>query len=83
MEKDSFELIHFIMHTHWILSILLQKESSTQVSIFNIYVPVLLMEKRDCWQSIQDILSSQNPKNIILAGDLNITLNAKEKKVAL
>ena len=38
------------------------------------------MEKRDCWKSIQDTLSSQNPESIILAWDLNITINAKEKK---
>ena len=38
------------------------------------------MEKKSYWQSIHDILSSQNLDNIILARDLNITLNVKEKK---
>ena len=38
------------------------------------------MEKKSFWQSIQDCLSSQNIDNIILAGDLNITLSFKEKK---
>ena len=39
-----------------------------------------MTEKRDYWKSIQEILSSQKLENIILVGDLNITLNAKEKK---
>ena len=79
-KKYSFEVIHSTSNNHWILTILLHKESGIQVSIINIYAPVLLMEKRDCWQSIQDKLSSQNLENIILAGDLNIILNSKEKK---
>ena len=65
---------------HWILSTLHHKESDIQVSILNIYVPVLMSKKKDCWQSIQEILSSQKLENIILAGDLNITLNAMGKK---
>ena len=39
-----------------------------------------MLEKKDCWHSVQEILSSQNPENIILFGELNITLNAKEKR---
>ena len=39
-----------------------------------------MSKKKDCWQSVQEVFSSQKPENIILAGDLNITLNAKEKK---
>ena len=37
-------------------------------------------KKKDCWQSIQEVLASQRPVNLILAGDLNITLSAKEKR---
>ena len=79
-KKEAFDLIQSFSHTHWILSILHHKESGIQVSILNIYVPILMTEKRDYWQSIQEILSSQKLENIILVGDLNITLNSKEKK---
>ena len=79
-KKEAFDPIQSYSHTHWILSILHHKESSIQVSILNIYVPALISKKKDCWQSVQKILSSRKPENIILAEDLNITLNAKEKK---
>ena len=78
--KDGFNLIHSVSNTHWILSILLHKDSSIQLSLFNIYVPILYMEKKSWWKSIQDCLSSQNINNIILVGDLNITLRFKDKK---
>ena len=79
-KKDAFELIHSTSNTHWILSILLHKDSGIQLSLFNIYVPILYMEKKSYWQSIHDSLSSQNLDNIILARDLNITLSVREKK---
>ena len=44
--KDVFDLIHSVSNTHWILSILLHKDSRIQLSLFNIYVPVLYMEKK-------------------------------------
>ena len=76
-KKYSFDLFHSNSNTHWILSILLHKYSGIHLSLFNIYVPILLMEKKSYWKSIQDSLSSQNIDNIILVGDLNIMLNAK------
>ena len=44
------------------------------------YVPTLYYEKRKCWDSIDSFLSLYNPRNIIIAGDLNVTLAAEEKK---
>lgn len=38
------------------------------------------MEKKDCWNSLSDFLEIYTPPKIILAGDLNITLDPKEKK---
>ena len=80
---DKFLLKTLYATQHWIYTELQQLSSKISISLFNIYVPVMLLEKKDCWQSIHDVLSSKWPENIILAGDLNITLNAKEKREAL
>lgn len=54
--------------------------SKLSFSLFNLYVPVLYSEKRDCWTSLIAFLEQHSPKNIILAGDLNIVLKHKEKR---
>ena len=69
-----------LTHIHWIFTKLRHKESGIHVIIFNIYVPVFLLEKKECWKSIQNVLDSHHPENLIFIGDLNITLSAKEKK---
>ena len=79
--RDSFELVQSLTHIHWIFTKLRHKESGIQVSIFNIYITVFLSKKKECWQSIQDVLDFHHPENLILAGDMNIILSTKEKKV--
>jgi exonuclease III len=77
---SKFDLIQSFTCTHWIFTNLCHKDTGLQVSLFNIYVPVLLAEKRDCWKLIQDFLHLHHPENLILAGDLNLTLSSQEKK---
>jgi hypothetical protein len=50
------------------------------ISLFNLYVPVIYSEKRECWASLSTFLEQHNPNNIIVAGDLNIVLKPKEKR---
>ena len=47
--KDAFDLISSVSNTHWILSILLHKDSGIHLSPYNIYIPFLYMEKKSCW----------------------------------
>ena len=47
--------------------------------LFNLYVPVNLQEKRECWNSLAAFLNANSFSNLIIAGDLNLILNAKEK----
>jgi hypothetical protein len=65
---------------HWIFTQLLHKELGQTVSLFNIYVPQHIEEKIICWQSIQDYLIDNELENIILGGDLNVTLAIEEKR---
>jgi hypothetical protein len=78
--SSTFELLKTEHYIHWILTILLHKESGIQVSIFNLYVLVLLEEKKDCWNKLKEFLSMHQIENIILVGDLNVTLSQGEKK---
>jgi len=48
--------------------------------MFNLYALVLPSEKKICWDSLQSYLFLHNPENIIIAGDLNVTLVVEEKK---
>ena len=38
------------------------------------------MRKKECWQIIQETLTSLHPENLILVGYLNIIFSFKEKK---
>ena len=49
------------------------------MSLFNLYVPVNFKEKSECWNTQSDFLEIYYPSNIIVAGDLNIILDPKEK----
>ena len=50
------------------------------MALFNLYVPVNLIEKKDCWTSLSQFIETHYPINIIVAGDLNIILHPMEKK---
>lgn len=48
--------------------------------LFNLYVPALYVEKKDCWQTLSDFLDDYSPKNIILIGDYNLIFDPKKKR---
>ena len=50
------------------------------VSLVNIYAPVLLGEKKYCWETLNSFLVANNHENLILAGDMNVTLALWENK---
>ena len=79
-DASKFDLLIDYYSMHWIYTNLCHKDSGLQVSLFNLYVPNLLSEKIHCWDSLESFLIMHNPRNIILAGDLNVTLSADEKK---
>ena len=43
----------------------------------------IIWEKKECWESLSDFLELNSLANIIIAGDLNITLAPNEKKGGL
>ena len=43
-------------------------------------MPINYNEKQICWKSISEFLEVNSPVNLVLAGDLNISLSPNEKK---
>ena len=78
--KDLFSLENSFVSQHWIFTEIRHFSSKITLSLFNLSVLVTLQEKRYCWNSLDDFLAARKPSNIIIAGDLNITLALKEKK---
>jgi ribonuclease HI/exonuclease III len=78
--EDTFSLNKTHETQHWIFTELTHFASKLTISLFNLYVPVIYSEKRECWASLSAFLEQHNPSNIILAGDLNIVLKPKEKR---
>ena len=74
-DDQKFELIESKHHIHCILTKLLHKETNIQVILFNIYVPVIFVENKDCWNCLREVRSNTMLENIVLAGDLNIILH--------
>jgi len=77
---SKIDLIHSDSCMHWIFSQLLHRESGHTVSLFNIYVPQHIEEKKNCWKALLDYLTDNELENIILGGDLNVTLAQEEKR---
>eukprot|EP00253_Pinus_taeda_P004292 PITA_04292 len=78
--EEQYQLISTHQTLHWIYTELIHIPSKLPISLVNLYVPVNYSEKRDCWKSLAEFLEQETPNNIILAGDLNIVLKAKEKR---
>jgi exonuclease III len=78
--SKKYNLFMHEAHKHWIFTSLLHLETGRQVSLFNLYVPVLPEDKKSCWETLRDFLQQNVMDNIILGGDLNLTLSTNEKK---
>jgi exonuclease III len=79
-DASKIDMLSSDICMHWIHTRFLHKDTSCQVSIFNIYAPQLLGGKKHCWESLQAYLQQNNLTNIILGGDLNVTLAQDEKR---
>ena len=78
--EDLFSLENSLETQHWIFTEIRHIPSKISLAIFNLYVPINFQEKRECWNSMVDFLAANTLSNIIVAGDLNITMDPKEKK---
>ena len=44
------------------------------------FLSYIRRRKKDCWNKLESFLNLQRLDNIIVAGDLNVTLDSSEKK---
>ena len=79
-DSAKLELVEEEGTIHWLFTKLIHKESSHPVSLFNMYVPVSFVEKKECWDSLKLFLNQHNLENLVVARDLNVTLALAEKK---
>lgn len=71
---NKFSLISESLNTHWILIKFQHLESKETICLFNVYAPNNAGEKKQCWDSIKNLVDLENLENIIIAEDLNLTL---------
>ena len=77
---DKFTLLSSFASQHWIFIELQCSISNNSIALFNLYVPVNQVEKKECWISLSKFLDSSFLSFIILDGYLNIIFDPSEKK---
>ena len=78
--EELFSLEKSFKTQHWIFIELHHSQSKISFNIFNLYVPVNLQQKTKCLNSLANFLVANALSNLIVAGNLNITMDSKEKK---
>ena len=76
-KEDQFRLIKSYNTQHWSFTELKHIASKLTIALFNLYVPTLHSEKKDCWKTLNEFLELNSPTNIIIVGDLNLVMNRK------
>jgi len=77
---NKFSKIKEVDNTHWLLSNLQHVDSNETLCLFNVYVSASAGEKKSCWESIKSMVDSEDLRNVIIAGDLNLTLSLAQKR---
>jgi hypothetical protein len=52
-DSAKLDLVEEEGTTHWLFTKLYHKDSRHLVSLFNLYVPILFNEKKECWDSLK------------------------------
>ena len=77
---EQFSLVNSYNTQHWSFTELKHIASKLTIALFNLYVPTLHSEKKECWKTLNEFLEQNSPNNINIAGDLNLVMNGKEKR---
>ena len=65
---------------YWINETLENVENGGKTSIYNIYSPNHYRDKEKFWQTLRENTMEDRDENLIVGGDLNLILKAKEKR---
>lgn len=77
---SKFAVIFEAINTHQLLLKMQNLDTNGIFCLFNVYSPVNVREKKDCWDSIRHQVDLINLENIIIVGDLNLTLHSSKKR---
>ena len=50
------------------------------IIVYNIYDPNHYREKEVCWRTLKSDMQGEDNNNVIIGGDLNLVMHAKEKR---
>ena len=78
--EEVFLLKESYASQQWIFTDLHHISSKTSLDLFNLYVPVNLIEKKDCWTTLSHFIETHSPNNISVARYINIIVDPVEKK---
>jgi hypothetical protein len=65
---------------HWLLTVLKNRDSNNIISVINVYMPNIYVDKTSCWNSLSMLKNSMDLSSCIIGGDFNTHLNSGEKK---
>jgi hypothetical protein len=78
--SNKYLLVTETLNDHWLYLKLQHLDTNEVFSLFNVYVPVNAGEKKACWDSIRNLAKMENLENVMIVGDLNLTLILSEKR---
>ena len=79
-EKMKWKLQQHTRKDHWINTKLENIETGGTKSIYNIYSTNHYKDKETCWETLKESIGDDREDNILVGGDLNLILKAKEKR---
>ena len=79
-KEDQFRLVNSYNTQQWSFTELKHIATKLTLSLFNLCVPLMYSEKKDCWKSLNEFLELHSPPNTIIVGDINLVMNEKEKR---
>eukprot|EP00253_Pinus_taeda_P005552 PITA_05552 len=78
--KNTWKCTSKTINPYWIKVTLEKQAKDKQIVIYNIYAPNHFRDKDQCWATLQEDIQTEDNRNIIFGGDLNLILHSKEKR---
>ena len=77
---NKYALSYEARNTHSLMQKMQNLDTKEIITLFNVYSPVNIREKKKCWETIKHQADLISMENVIIAGDLNLTLHSSEKR---
>lgn len=81
-KKNTWKCTSKIVNPYWIKVTLEKQAEDKQIVIYNIYAPNHFRDKDQCWATLPEDIQTEDNRNIIFGGDLNLILHSMKKEEA-